>query len=379
MQKSRGRMQTEMFVEAIVTLAVLIIIYFGLMFLLIALYESYFPILLQNNPTSILVIPRMQQNFFLGFTIIYLVLSVVFIIWRIYKRRRTIQLGYILNELHYISKGNYDHRIAINQLSSMEPIVNSINRLVDSTVKAMEEERRIEQSKDELIANMSHDIRTPLTSVIGYLGLLDQGHYQNEEEARGYIKIAYKKSLQMHKMVDDLFEYTRVRQIHAKINAEPVNLTRMMEQLIVEYDMEAERAGREMILDIQSDTELWVEVDGEQIVRVLSNLITNAFKYGGIGKFIRISAWQDAKWTEITVANDGTIIPQESLGMLFERFYRLDQSRSAATGGSGLGLAIARSIIELHHGQIHAESDIESTRIVFKIPNKYQTIVEEGA
>lgn len=377
LHKSRGRTRTEMIVEAIVTLAILVIVYFGLMFVTIALYNSFFPILLQKYPNSIFVLIGLQQNFFFLLTIAYFILSIIYIIWRMYQRRRTIQLGYILNELYYISKGNYDHRISMNHMSSIEPVVDSVNRLVDSTVKAMEEERRIEQSKDELIANMSHDIRTPLTSIIGYLGLLEQGHYKNEEEARSYIEIAYQKALKMHKMVDDLFEYTKVRQIHAKIDTERINLTRMLEQLTVEYEMEAERAGREMQLDIKSRNDIWVEVDGDQIVRVLSNLITNAFKYGGKGQFVRITAEQDASHTVISVANDGTIIPKESLKALFERFYRLDESRSAETGGSGLGLAIAQSIIELHHGEIYAESDETSTRFIFKIPNKYESEVEE--
>lgn len=370
-------MRTEMIIEAIVTLAILVIIYFGLMFVVIALYNSFLPIILQKYPNSIFALIGLQENFLIVLTIAYFLLSILYIIWRMYQRRRTIQLGYILNELHYISKGNYDHRISMNHMSSIEPVVDSVNRLVDSTVKAMEEERRIEQSKDELIANMSHDIRTPLTSIIGYLGLLEQGHYKSEEEAKGYIKIAYQKSLKMHKMVDDLFEYTKVRQAHAKINAERINLTRMLEQLTVEYEMEAKRAGREMQLNIKSSTDIWVEVDGDQIVRVLSNLITNAFKYGGKGNFLRIIAEQDAKHTVLSVANDGTMIPKESLDSLFERFYRLDESRSAETGGSGLGLAIARSIIELHHGEIHAESDEKSTRFIFKIPNKYESEVEE--
>lgn len=379
MLKGRGRMHTEVIIEAIVTLAILIIVYFGLMFVLIAAYEQYFPVLLQRYPTSILVLPEIQQNFFLGFTILYFVLSIFFIIWRMVKRRRTIQLGYILNELHFISKGNYDHRIAINHMNSMEPVVNSINRLVDSTVKAMEEERRIEQSKDELIANMSHDIRTPLTSIIGYLGLLEQGRYQTESEGQSYIGIAYKKSLQMHKMVDDLFEYTKVRQTHAKLDISEVNLSRMLEQLVVEFSIEAENVGREMQLVVMSDNELLVEIDDEQIVRVFSNLITNAFKYGGDGDFVRITAKQDEKKTIITVANDGNQIPADSLKSLFERFYRVEQSRSVNTGGSGLGLAISDSIIQLHHGEIYAESDEESTRIVFIIPNKYESEVEEGA
>ena len=138
MQKRKGRERVEVIIEAVVWLAILVIAYFGLMFLFIVFYEEYYPIFILNHPDAMMSVLRFQQTFFVSFTLMYLVGSVAFVVWRIYRRRRTIQLGYILEELHYISQGHYDHRIEIDKASSMEPVVNSINRLVDSTVKAME-------------------------------------------------------------------------------------------------------------------------------------------------------------------------------------------------------------------------------------------------
>ncbi|MCI7240127.1 MAG: HAMP domain-containing histidine kinase [Aerococcus suis] len=370
MQKRKGRERVEVIIEAVVWLAILMIAYFGLMFLFIVFYEEYYPIFILNHPDAMMSVLRFQQTFFVSFTLMYLVGSVAFVVWRIYRRRRTIQLGYILEELHYISQGHYDHRIEIDKASSMEPVVNSINRLVDSTVKAMEEERRIEQSKDELITNMSHDIRTPLTSVIGYLGLLQGHRYKSEDQANQYAQIAYDKALQLQRMVEDLFEYTKVRQVNTALTIDKVNVPHMLAQLAVEFEIEANEVGRSIIVDAPQK-DLYVEMDSEKMVRVFANLLTNAFKYGGCGKWVRLTVEQQPEVTRFTVANDGNQIDDDVLNNLFQRFYRGDPSRNQGIKGSGLGLAITESIVTLHHGRIWAESDEESTRFIFELPNTY--------
>lgn len=370
MKKRKRRERAEVIVEAVVWIAILAIIYLGLMFVLIALYEQYYPSIIVNHPGVALRLIRFQQTFFLSFSLMYFVASIAFVVWRIYRRRRTIQLGFILEDLHYISKGNYNHRIVIDELDTMEPVANSINRLVDSTVKAMEEERRIEQSKDELITNMSHDIRTPLTSVIGYLGLLEQNRYKDKRQAQHYVSIAYEKALQLQRMVEDLFEYTKVRQVNTQLNIDRVNVAHLLAQLSVEFEMEAAAVDREIVVETQPK-ELYVEMDSEKIVRVLSNLVTNAFKYGGEGSFIRLSAKQGDENTVFTVANDGNIISQETQANLFQRFYRGDPSRNQGIKGSGLGLAIAEGIVTLHGGEISVSSDEIETRFIFTLPNKH--------
>ena len=374
MQKKKSRMHTELFFEAIVWLAILVILYFGLMFVLITVYETNYSVLLRTYPGSFFVHPQFQQNFFLSLTVVYLVMSVSFVGWRIYRRLRAVQLGYVLEELHYISQGNYHHKISTSELNGMQPVVDSINRLVDSTVKAREEERRIEQSKDDLITNMSHDIRTPLTSVIGYLTLLKQEGLKDPEKAMKYINIAYDKAVQMQRMTEDLFEYTKVKQVDTKLAINRINVVRMVEQITVEFELEANKVGREFQIVAEPDDNILVDIDPEKFVRIFSNLFTNAFKYGGKGKYIRISIYQDQEKTKFVVENDGAKIPKGELKDLFQRFYRGDKSRTEPQTGSGLGLAITQSIIELHRGEIHAESDHRGTRFIFTIPNRFEDL-----
>lgn len=365
--KSHWRVAIELIMEAIAIAAILLIGYFGLLFLIISVFEILYPYLLSYYPYYGFIFPQVRRSLALGFTFVYGVLSLVIIGWRVLRRYRIIQMGFILDELHYVSQGHYDYQLSDRHLNSMQPIVESVNRLVNKTVRAMEEERQIEQSKDELIVNMSHDIRTPLTSIIGYVGLIQTGQFRDRDEAIKYATIAYNKARHLQDMVEDLFEYTKVSQINFSLSFQKVNVVRLLEQLAVEFDIEVFEANRELIIDAAAD-DIYTMIDSQKMVRVFSNLITNALKYGGEGKFIKLSVSQNEQTTRFCVANDGNQIPEDQLTRLFQRFYRADQSRS--TKGSGLGLAIAESIVALHHGKIWAESDAESTRFICEIPNE---------
>lgn len=366
--KRRLRIFTELLFETIAVLALLVIGYFGMVFVFITLTDYFMPLLSQQNPYWLLFFPRFQRYFVLGFTAFYLMAGLMILIWRVYRRNRTIQLGFILDELHYISQGNYNHKISTKHMNSMEPVVSSINRLVDSTVKAMEEERRIEESKDELIANMSHDIRTPLTSVIGYLGLIENKQIDDPKKVQEYVHIAYDKALQMQKMVEDLFEYTKIQNINTKIHTQKTNVVRLLEQLSAEFELQADEVGRRIEVDSSGQEEVWVDIDPETIVRLFSNLITNAIKYGGEGEYILLRVIPQKQTTRFEVIDDGNEISKPALENLFQRFYRVDPSRT--TKGSGLGLAIAQTIVNLHHGKIWAESDQGQTRFIFLLPNQ---------
>lgn len=369
MRRSRYRLVIEVLTEAFIWLGILLLAYFGSMFVLILGYDYYYTYLTHSDPFMLILEPRFQQQFFLFYTLSFILLGLVFILWRIYRRYRQIQLSNILRELRYVSAGHYDHQISDTNLSSMQPVVDSINQLVYNTVSAMEEERRIEKSKDELIVNMSHDIRTPLTSIIGYLGLLENGFYKDQAEHDHYVQIASSKAQQMKRMVDDLFEYTKVSHYEAKISPQKVDILNMLQQIIVEFEIEAEAVGRKLLLEVPKDKDsLMMEIDPEQMVRVFGNLITNAFKYGGEGDYIKICVHTKRKFARFMVANDGNIIPEAHLNDLFQRFYRADAARSKTANGSGLGLAIAQSIVRLHGGRIWAESDKKSTRFIMEIP-----------
>ncbi|MFO8068534.1 MAG: HAMP domain-containing sensor histidine kinase [Alkalibacterium sp.] len=285
-----------------------------------------------------------------------IIVAGVAIYWRLKRRYRQYELKHIIKELHYIAKGNYDHRIRGSYSGDIGKVVESIHVLVDSTVEAMEEERRIEQSKDELITNVSHDIRTPLTSIIGYLGLIEEDRYGSEEEAKKYVHTAYKKAKQMKVLVDDLFEYTTVRQTTVPLDYVSFDMVQLLEQVAIDFELEAQKKEREIQIS-SSHKQIMMRADTEKIVRVFHNLLSNALKYGEGGSLVLIEAKQGEKNVFISIKNNGKTLPKEAIEQLFERFYRAETSRSQETAGTGLGLAIAQSIVELHKGTITARVD----------------------
>jgi signal transduction histidine kinase len=286
----------------------------------------------------------------------------------LHRRYRNYELRHILSDLHYIAQGNFEHRIPPSNDKSLQEFTDSIHVLVDSTVEAMEEERRIEQTKDELITNVSHDIRTPLTSIIGYLGLVEDGRYVSHEEALGYIKTAYKKSRQMKVLVDDLFEYTTVRQHDTPLNIIRFDMLQLLEQLVIDFQIHAEAEDMEIEI-VSREEKLLMDGDSEKLVRVFNNLITNALKYGKDGKkiIIEVNA-PNQKTAQVTVKNDGAKIPDDALGQIFERFYRAESARSQESASTGLGLAIAKSIVELHFGSITVETNDDWTKFIVRLP-----------
>ncbi len=171
----------------------------------------------------------------------------------------------------------------------------------------------------------------------------------------------------MKALVEDLFEYTKVRQTEAPINIINVNLDQMLEQLAASFELEASKQNIKMLSNTKP-ANLMIEADAEKLGRVFSNLIANGLKYGQGATYIKLEARQKDANVIIHVSNDGAPIPPKSLDHLFERFYRVEESRSKATGGTGLGLAIVQSIVDLHHGTVHAESNDKETSFIVELP-----------
>lgn len=303
------------------------------------------------------------------FVYIFLILlAIVAIFWRLHRRYRNYELRHIIDELHFIAQGNFEHRISPSSDANLQEFIGSIHVLVDSTVAAMEEERRIEQTKDELITNVSHDIRTPLTSIIGYLGLVEQKRYDSLEQAYTFINTAYNKARQMKLLVDDLFEYTTVRQTNTPLNVIQFDMIQLLEQLAIDFQIEADELG--MTIEVISEETKYAMIgDSEKLVRVLSNLISNALKYGNDGNRVVLELKPlDKNKVRINIKNNGEKIPEEALEQLFERFYRSETSRTQDSASTGLGLAIAKNIIELHHGTITVETSYDWTEFIIELP-----------
>lgn len=304
------------------------------------------------------------QRLFISFM---LVGDALVVYWRLIRRYRQMQLRHVIEELHYIADGHFDHRIPFVVKTDLQKVIDSINALVDSTVASMEEERQIEQSKDDLITNVSHDIRTPLTSIIGYLGLLKSSEL-DEDQAK-YIKIAYDKALQMKALAEDLFEYTTLRSsTNNKLVLAPLHVNSMLEQVAAGFELEAEKKNINFNV-VTRPRDLVIDADAKMIVRMLNNLISNALKYGhGASEINLIANKVNNEFVELRVENNGEQIPKASLQKIFDRFYRVESSRNLKTGGTGLGLAITKSIVDLHDGTIKCQSTSELTSFIIQLP-----------
>ncbi|MEE6699670.1 HAMP domain-containing sensor histidine kinase [Limosilactobacillus fermentum] len=373
MLKLTGREKSSLFFEGLLTIILLGLINIAL----ITIIQT----MIQSNPGVQSGIFIIKQSLVIGpfraqiwsYQRIVMALLVLIDIgvlwWRLLRRYHLYQLDHIIGELHYIAQGHLEHRIPFRVNGNQQHVITSVNALVDTITQAMQEERASEKSKDELITNVSHDLRTPLTSIIGYLGLIEDHQYQSEEDIVKYSHIAYDKAKQMKNLVEDLFEYTKVQQHGAPVNLMTVDLGQLLEQVGASFELEADKKG--MAINVSCEpTPLSITADPEKLGRLFSNLVANALKYGHGASYIHLTAKQLGEKVVITVADDGEKIPAESVKHLFERFYRVESSRNKATGGTGLGLAIVQSIVELHHGSVTARSDDQETAFVVTLPVK---------
>lgn len=373
MLKLTGREKSSLFFEGLLTIILLGLINIAL----ITIIQT----MIQSNPGVQSGIFIIKQSLVIGpfhaqiwsyqrIVMVLLVLIDVGVLWwRLLRRYHLYQLDHIIGELHYIAQGHLEHRIPFRVNGNQQHVITSVNALVDTITQAMQEERASEKSKDELITNVSHDLRTPLTSIIGYLGLIEDHQYQSEEDIVKYSHIAYDKAKQMKNLVEDLFEYTKVQQHGAPVNLMTVDLGQLLEQVGASFELEADKKG--MAINVSCEpTPLSITADPEKLGRLFSNLVANALKYGHGASYIHLTAKQLGEKVVITVANDGEKIPAEAVKHLFERFYRVESSRNKATGGTGLGLAIVQSIVELHHGSVTARSDDQETAFVVTLPVK---------
>lgn len=269
---------------------------------------------------------------------------------------------------HNIS--NYMNRYILND----EPLPIEIpQEYAEVFAKISEIKLRIQQNekqlldeserKNNLVTYLAHDLKTPLTSVIGYLTLLDDETNLSKEQQKRYISIALNKAERMEDLTNELFEITRFNITEIELHSEDVNLSKMIEQITYEFYPLLNDKGLRFKLQIEPNIHIVYDVD--KLERVIDNLIRNAVNYSYNDSEITITLKQRNSNIFLCFENNGKTIPKEKLSRIFEQFYRIDSSRDTSTGGSGLGLAIAKQIIEAAGGKITAES--ENEKIAFNI------------
>lgn len=226
--------------------------------------------------------------------------------------------------------------------------------------------RQEQKRKKDLVAFLAHDLKTPLTSVVGYLTLLDEKPELAGEERRRFTAVALDRAKRLEALLGEFFDISQMELEPDPQSGEPVQLTLLLEQLTDEFYPLFGEKELTLETDIQEKLVAWGE--GDKLARVFDNLLRNAVNYSYPGGVVRLVARKDGDWSHVTVYNQGLGIPEGELSNIFNKFYRLDAARSSKTGGAGLGLAIAKEIVEHHGGSIYAENTGKTTAFHVLLP-----------
>ncbi len=284
------------------------------------------------------------------------------------QRKSFAYIGALSAAMRNMAEGDLRAAVHIEGDDEFSEMGANLNRLGEELQSLMEREREAEKSKSELVTNIAHDLRTPLTSIVGYLDILrTKRDSLDAETAVHYTEIAYEKSKKLEKLINELFGFTKLSGGELVMHVRTLDLVQLLAQLLEEFYPSFSKAGLhyELIADRES---LSLEGDPELLARVFENLIGNAIKYGAEGKQLRVFLNTAEQFVTVRVVNYGKVIPAEELPHVFDRFYRVEQSRNTKTGGTGLGLTIAKNIVEMHRGEISVTSDLTGTAFIVRLP-----------
>jgi signal transduction histidine kinase len=272
----------------------------------------------------------------------------------------------ISDTMQSISDGDLNVSVDIEGDDEFSGMAVSLNKMVNDLKELIDKEREAERTKNELITNIAHDLRTPLTSITGYLELLSGEKKLDPEVQKKYISIAYVKTKRLEKLIEDLFGFTKLNYGKVSMHVTSVDIVKLLSQLLEEFYPSF--VDKNLSYELQSNLPvLTISADGNLLARLFDNLINNAIKYGADGKRILVKVHGDEELVTVQVINYGFVIPADELPFIFNKFYRVEQSRSTHTGGTGLGLAISKSIVDMHGGTIDVTSDLSGTVFTVKL------------
>lgn len=344
-----------------------VVILLGTLTLIYITSQFNFHWLYDIAPSLYYLLSRFANYIFRGELIILLMFMVwlVYVILNLYRMIKKIfsYINAIVESSNNWFTKDTDYITLPDELSDLEKNLNYLKRESLTNEKLAREN---EQKKDELIVYLAHDIKTPLTSMIGYLSILNEMDDMPKKQQEKYIKIALDKSYRLEELINELFDVARFNSEKIILEKEKLNLNLMLAQIIDDfYPMLSELNKK---IELNNEQQIMLVADPDKLGRVFNNLIKNAINYSAENSNIRINVRENEYNIIVDIINEGRQIPKEKLDQIFEKFYRLDSSRISKTGGSGLGLAIAKDIVQLHGGQIKAISSEKETLFRVELP-----------
>lgn len=295
--------------------------------------------------------------------IFILTLSIVFVLV-VYKfiSRKLDNLDELYDSLDYVLS---EESKAIELDSELNTFSEKLNQIKYEYILSQKRAKEAEEKKANLIMYMAHDLKTPLTSVIGYLSLMSDEKEISNETRDKYTNIALDKALRLENLTNEFFEITRYNLTDIAIDKKQIDIVMLLEQLKDEFYPSLEE--RNLKLEINGPQKLYYMADGEKLARAFSNLLKNSIKYSYEGTTIEVFLKDMPDFIELRFINKGEDIPKYKLEKIFDKFYRASDARETKSGGAGLGLAITKEIIELHGGTIYAKSKDETIEFIVKL------------
>lgn len=315
------------------------------------------------------LVRHLSRDTLVSFMLVTVIATICFFIiyFLLFIKRIVKDMTYISDRIIDIADGKSDEKIIIERQDEIGEIAGRINEMTAQINQLIKSERDALQSNKDLIACVAHDLRTPITSVKGYLDLaLDTKHYDLEQRQK-YVRIAQTKANRLEYLIHDLFNYTKLTSGEITLHRSKIDLVQLVEQMVEEFYPLFQEEELECTTKYNI-TYLEMNMDGELIARAVQNLLSNAIKYGKDGKHVYVELECLEQEVQIRVTNYGLVIPEESIKHLFDKFYRVERSRNVKTGGTGLGLNIAQEIVHLHGGRIQVTSGASGTCFTIALP-----------
>lgn len=307
---------------------------------------------------------QLEETYAFLYSVVFLGMTVL--IFMLLSRRIIRRITAVNQAASQAGSGDFDVKLFDPVQDEIGELTTSVNQIVQQMRETLDSQKRAERMKHEMITHISHDLRTPLTSLLGYLDLLEASGGDAQTAVR-YVQIAQRKGEELKSQVESMLEYCHLHFSDIKLSLGQVDAEALIRQVLIDFVPQLEAAGMRFDLECTAENR-GLEADISLLVRCLQNIIRNSIAYGSTGGRLSLRIYSEGMYLHIDIKNYGEPISPEDLPFLFEELYRAERSRSSDTGGKGMGLSIAKRIMELHHGRISVRSSAEETVFTLSLP-----------